>query len=144
VFLLWERAELGSGDDESNGPQDGAESDFWALGLRASSNPDKLGFLTEVAVGYRRARTFFENDYEYQFTDAPFEARLGLGAELRTSRLATWSGLVTIGVGGFGDVRTVAPNGGALPNNRPEDSGDGHAWATLNIGGHFDLLPTKD
>ena len=68
VFLLWERAQLGSGNDEtSNGPQDGAESDFWAAGLRASSNPDKLAFLTEVAVGYRRARTFFENALMYAF-----------------------------------------------------------------------------
>jgi hypothetical protein len=81
---------------------------------------------------------------EVQLTDAPFEARLGLGAELRTSRLTTWSGLVTVGVGAFGQVRTVAPNGDSLPLHRREDAGDGHAWATLNVGGHFDLLPTDD
>lgn len=144
LFALWERAQLGSGNDQSEGEPDGAETDFWAGGLRASSNPDGLGFITEVAVGYRRARSFYENGLEIQFTDAPFEARLGLGAELRTSRLASWTGLVTIGVGGFGEIRTVAPNGNALPKSRPEDSGDGHAWATLNVGGHFDLLPTDD
>jgi hypothetical protein len=144
LFALWERAQLGSGRDESEGKPDGAESDFWAAGLRASSNPDGLGFVTEVAVGYRRARSFYENGTEVQFTDAPFEARLGLGAEYRTSRLMTWSGLVTIGVGGFGEVRTVAPNGNSLPRNRPEDAGDGHAWITLNIGAHFDLVPTDD
>lgn len=142
VFALWERAQLGSGDDTSIGKPDGAESDFWAAGLRASSNPDGLGFLTEVAVGYRRARSFYDNDFEVQFTDAPFEARLGLGGELRLNRMTSLSGLVTIGVGGFGEVQTVAPNGTALPRTRPEDQGDGHAWATLHIGGHFDLLPS--
>jgi hypothetical protein len=144
LFALWERAQLGSGNDTSVGKPNGAESDFWAAGLRASSNPDGLGFLTEVAVGYRRARSFYENDFEVQFTDAPFEARLGLGGELRLNRMTSFSGLVTIGVGGFGDVQTVAPNGSALSRTRPEDEGDGHAWATLNIGAHFDLLPTDN
>jgi len=142
VFGLWERAQLRSGDDEGgpDGAQDGAESDFWAVGLRASSYPDGLGFVTEVAVGYRRARTFFDNDVQYQFTDAPFEARLGLGAEWRLNPMASLSALLTVGVGGFGSVEKVGPNGNALPLTRNIDDGDGHGWATLTIGGHFDLL----
>lgn len=145
VFGLWERAQLGSGDNETgpDGKQDGAETDFWALGLRASSNPDRLGFLTEVAVGYRRARTFFENDVQYQFTDAPFEARLGLGGELRLNPMTALSALVTVGVGGFGSAEKVGPNGTALPLTRSVDDGDGHAWATLTVGGHFDLIRSR-
>lgn len=144
VFVLWERAQLGSGNDDSgrDGEQDGAESDFWALALRASSDPDRLGFITEVAVGYRRARTFFQNDVEYQFTDAPFEARLGLGAEFRLSRSLSLSPLVTIGVGGFGNVEAVDAQGRARRLTGPFDEADGHAWATLQFGGHFDLLPS--
>lgn len=146
LFALWERAQLGSGDvnDGPDGKQDGAESDFWAVGLRASSNPDKLGFLTEVAVGYRRARTFFKNGAEYQFTDAPFEARLGLGAELRLDRLTSFSALATIGVGGFGKAENVAPNGTSSSLTRSYDEADGHAWATLSIGAHFDLIPSRN
>jgi hypothetical protein len=145
AFALWERAQLGPGrsDATPDGAQDHAESDFWAAGLRASSNPDKLGFLTEVAIGYRRARTSFKNGVEYQFTDAPFEARLGLGAEWRLSRLTSFASLVTIGVGGFGSIQRVAPNGNATSLTSNLDAGDGHAWATLTIDGHFDLLPSQ-
>jgi hypothetical protein len=146
VFGLWERATLGSGENQSgpDGEQDGGESDFWAVGLRASSNADQLGFLTEVAVGYRRARTLFKSGVEYQFTDAPFEARLGLGAELRLNRMTSLSSLVTIGVGGFGNAQSVAPNGNAIPLTRSFDTGDGHAWATLTVGGHFDLISSAN
>jgi len=142
LFGLWERAQLGSGDRDSgpDGKQDGAESDFWALGLRVCSNPDQVGFVTEIALGYRRARTFFANEVQYQFTDAPFEARLGLGAEWRLSPLASLSGLLTVGVGAFGTAEQVGRNGAALPLTRNVDDGDGHAWATITVGGHFDLI----
>jgi len=145
AFVLWERAQLGSGDNNAgpDGAQNRAETDFWALGLRASSNPDQVGFITEVAVGYRRARTFFKNDVQYQFTDAPFEARLGLGAELRLNRMTALSSLITVGVGGFGSVQKVGPNGTALSLTRNVDESDGHAWATLTVGGHFDLLGSR-
>jgi hypothetical protein len=143
VFALWERAQLGSGNATTDGEPDRAESDFWAVGLRASSNPDQLGFVTEVAVGYRRARSFYTNGAEVQFTDAPFEARLGLGAELRLSRLSSLSSLITVGVGGFGTVEKVAANGNAVPKLSASDQGDGHGWVTLSVGGHFDLLASK-
>ena len=145
AFALWERAQLGSGSNDTgiDGAQDRAESDFWAVGLRASSNPDGVGFLTEVAIGYRRARTFFKNDVQYQFTDAPFEARLGLGGEYRLNRMTSFSSLVTVGVGGFGSVERVGPNGNALPLTHGLDDGDGHAWLTLTIGGHFDLIASQ-
>ncbi len=144
LFALWERAELASGDATNDGTPDGAETDFWAIGMRASSNPDRLAFVTEVAVGYRRARSFYTNGTQVQFTDAPFEARLGLGAELRLSRLASVSSLITIGVGGFGTVERVTPDGRARPKLLPSDQGDGHGWVTLSVGSHFDLLASHD
>ncbi|HVY32413.1 MAG TPA: hypothetical protein VHB79_38010 [Polyangiaceae bacterium] len=147
VFALWERAQLGTGnavDSLTGSQQDHADTDFWAIGLRASSNPDQLGFITEVAVGYRRARTVFENDVEYQFTDAPFEARLGLGAELRLSRMTSLSALATVGVGGFGELERVQPNNSATPISKSYDQSDGHAWATINVGAHFDLIPSRN
>lgn len=142
LFGLWERAQLGSGSDHSDGEPDSAETDYWAMGLRAASDPDDLSFLTEVAVGYRRARSFYKNGAEVQFTDAPFEARLGIGAELRLSRASSVTGLITVGVGGFGTVEKVAPNGGAVSKILPADQGDGHGWVTLSLGGHLDLFPS--
>lgn len=146
AFLLWERAQLGSGNYESgpDGAQDGAETDFWAVGLRASSDPDRIGFITEVAIGFRRARTFFENGVEYQFTDAPFEARLGLGGEYRLNRVTTFSLLGTVGVGGFGTIERIDENGAASSLTGDLDEGDGHAWATINLAAHFDLLGSKN
>lgn len=146
VFAVWERAETGSGSENSgpDGEQARGDSDFWALALRANSNPNRLGFVTEVAIGYRRARTLFESGAEYQFTDAPFEARLGLGAEYRFSRTFTLSALASVGVGGFGLAERVGPNGNVSSLTTRFDEGDGHAWATLGVGGHFDLLPSAN
>jgi hypothetical protein len=145
VFALWERAELRAGREQAglDGAQSGGDSDFVALGLRASSDPDRLGFVTEVAIGFRRARTRFDNGAEYQFTDAPFEARLGLGAEYRVSRELTLSPLLSVGVGGFGTVRRVSPSGSVASLTDSFDEADGHAWVTLSFGGHFDLFGTK-
>ncbi|HEY6081133.1 MAG TPA: hypothetical protein VIW29_20100 [Polyangiaceae bacterium] len=144
VFALWERAQTRSGSDNSSfdGEQAGGDSDFWAVGLRANSDPNRIGFVTEVALGYRRARTRFDNGTEYQFIEAPFEARLGLGGEYRTSRLMAFSLLGTIGVGSFGNIERVGERGPPVTDGN--DVADGHAWATINLGAHFDLLPTKD
>lgn len=146
AFLLWERAQTGSGDDESgpDGAQDGGDSDFWAIGLRANSNPNRLGFVTEIAVGYRRARSFFENGAEYQFTDAPFEARFGLGAEYRLNRSISISALATVGVGAFGTAERVGPSGELSSLTNRYDESDGHGWATLGVGAHFDVFPSSN
>jgi len=144
VFVLWERAQLGSGNDESaEGAGDGGDTDFWAVGFRATSDPNSVGLLTEVAIGYRRARSTFENGVEYQFTEAPLEARIGLGAEIRLNRMITLSPLATIGVGSFGDLQRVDAGGNVTRLTDVDDESDGHAWATLTLGGHFDLLPSS-
>lgn len=145
VFALWERAQLGSGSGDSGTAGVPAvqninhgETDFWGVGLRASSDPDQIGFVTELAIGYRRARAKYEGG-EVQFTDAPFEARLGIGADIRINPLFSLSPLVTVGVGSFGTIETVS-GGEIRDRTRSIDQSDGHAWATFTLGGHFDLL----
>ena len=146
VFALWERARLGSGNGDPQSTLDGkaahGETDFWGVGVRATSDPDNIGFVTELAIGYRRARSMFDNGDEIQFTDAPFETRLGLGAELRLNSAFTLSPMATIGLGSFGTIETVS-NGQIRPATRSYDQSDAHAWATFTLGGHFDLFGSQ-
>jgi hypothetical protein len=146
LFLLWERAQLGEGEleEDLHGGQEGADTDFWALGLRASSRPDKIGFLTEIALGYRRMRAVWADGSELQFTNAPFEARIGLGADIRLSRWVSLSPLLTLGVGAFGDVERVNPDGTRQDETGQLDERAGHGWFTLQLGGHFDIAGSKD
>lgn len=155
VFITWERAQLGAGNASAaerlfyvgtEAEQEGLSSnstDFYGLGLRVSSDPDDIGFLTEVAVGYRRFIAVFEDDTELQLTDGLFEARLGLGADIRLSRNFSLTPLATIGVGSFGDAEVV--QGGIRREATDADSvSTSHGWLTLQVGGHFDLLPSKE
>jgi hypothetical protein len=145
LFLLWEHAELGRGDLDpasdplTRGEQDGADTDYWAIALRVSSDPDKVGFLTEIALGARRMRTTWQNGAELQLTEAPFEARLGLGADIRMGPAFSLSPLITLGVGAFGEATHVAPDGTSVEATTDRDARSGHGWLTLQIGGHFDI-----
>jgi hypothetical protein len=143
VFALWERAQLGSGRSNTYGPQSGADTDYFAAALRATSDADRVGMLTEIAIGYRQARTRFENGGKLELTGATFEGRLGLGADIRFNEWFTLSPLATIGVGSFGRIRRVLPNGASYDVPGPRDEADSHAWFTLTVGGHMDVFGTK-
>ena len=148
VFALWERAYLGPGNGDAqsmslSGKSDHGDTDFWGAGVRATSDPDHIGFVTELAIGYRRARAIYKNGDQIQFTDAPFETRLGLGVDFRLSREFTISPLATIGIGQFGTIESVA-NGEIRSQTGHGAQADAHAWATFTLGGHFDLFGSKD
>jgi hypothetical protein len=145
LFALWERAELGSGSTESDlrGGQSGGDTDFFALGLRATSNPNHLGFITEIAVGYRQARATWEDGTEYRMTGGVLEGRIGVGADIRFSPLLTLSPLISVGVGSFDRFRVVAPDGTSYDRIGPNDAPGGHGWFAITMGGHVDLFGTK-
>jgi hypothetical protein len=144
VFGLWERAELpGRGRSTVYGAQSGADTDFFAAALRATSNADRLGLLTEIAIGYRQARTRFEDGSKLELTGASFEGRLGVGADIRFNEWFTLSPLATVGIGSFGRIRRVMSNGAAYDVPGPRDTSDSHGWFTLGVGGHADLFGTK-
>jgi len=147
VFALWERAYLGPGKGDSqsttlSGKSDHGDTDFWGVGIRASSDPDHIGFVTELAIGYRRARSIYENGDQIQFTDSPFETRIGVGADFRVNNVLSISPMATIGLGSFGTIETVS-NGQIRSATTPYDQSDAHAWATFTLGGHFDLLGSE-
>jgi len=118
------------------------DTDFWGLGVRATSDPDRIGFVTELAIGYRRARSFWDDGTELQLTKAPFEARLGLGADVRLNEFVTLSPMFTLGVGSFEKVESVS-NSAVTDQTTAVDQSDGHAWATLTLGGYFDLFGSR-
>jgi hypothetical protein len=140
VFALWERAELGRGDGGELGEPDNSDTDFWGVGLRASSDPDDVGLLTEIALGYRRARTEFEDGSALELTEGALEARIGVGADIRLNPVFALSPLLTVGVGSFGEVDRVSNDGVATDLIGPLDEHDAHGWFTVGLGAHVDLL----
>jgi hypothetical protein len=148
VFALWERVELGAGrgDDGLLGTTaatTGGDSDFWGLGVRASSDADRVGFLSEIALGYRRARSEWDDGTTLELTQGLFEARLGFGADIRINRKFALSPMLTFGVGLFGQVDLVDANGRAQDLLSSANDEDGHAFVSLQVGGHFDLRGSR-
>jgi len=141
VFLLWERASLGTGSAEpdARGGQKSGDTDYYAIGLRFSSDPDRVGFLTEIDIGYRRFRARWEDGSELRMTEAPLEFRIGLGADIRLSKLFSLSPLVTLGAGAFGDAEFVDKDDNKTDATSPGSEVAGHGWLTLQLGGHFDI-----
>lgn len=137
VFMLWERAWLGAG---RHGDSTRAETDFWALGARISSEPDGLGFVTEVAVGFRRMGVRLADGRELRLARAPFEARLGVGADVRVNPRFSVSPLLSLGVGRFDRAERIESDGtrvDLLEQNEPL----AHGWLSLAISAQFDLPP---
>jgi hypothetical protein len=145
IYLGWERAQLGGADGPSPDAsgslkQRRAESDFMAVGVRLSSNPDDMGLLLDLAIGARRFRGLYEGNTELQLTDAPFESRLGIGADIRVNRWFSMSPMLTLGLGSFGKAEWLSdPN--KIQSAIPGDSDRlTHGWVTFQLGGHFDVL----
>jgi hypothetical protein len=145
VFAFWERGQLTSGEAEQGvyGGQNGSDTDFWGAGVRATTDADRIGLVTELSLGYRRARATWNDGTELQFTDAIFEGRIAFGAEFRVNELFSVSPLLSIGVGSFGEIERVLASGVSYLETRPYDAMDSHAWFTIGVGGHVDLFGTQ-
>jgi hypothetical protein len=141
VYLMWERASLGGGSKDlpTIGQSDGGDTDYYAIGLRFSSDPDHVGFLTDLSLGYRRFRATWADGTELQLTEAPLEMRIGLGADIRLNPAFSLSPMLTLGAGSFGAAEWVAPDGTRTDATAPGDDRAGHGWLTLQLGGHFDI-----
>jgi len=144
VYLGWERAQLGGASgpspDESIGyNQRRSESDFLAVGFRLAADPDDLGLVLDLAVGARRFRAYYEDNVELQLTEAPLESRLGIGLDIRTSRVFSLSPMLTLGIGSFGKADWVNRDyvQSAIPSTSDRLT---HGWVSLQLGGHFDLF----
>ncbi len=145
VHALWERAQLGAGNADSSelGGKGHGETDFLGVGLRLSTDPDRIGFLVDLAIGVRRLRAIWPDGTELQLSDAPLESRLGVGAEFRLTRAFSVSPLLTLGLGSFGTAEWIHPDR-SREDAVPEDSDRlTHGWITIQMGGHFDVFAAK-
>ena len=142
VYALWERAQLGKGSGVDGYSQIRADTDFLGLGVRLSTDPDDVGMVLDLALGARRFRAVYEDSNQLQLSQAMFESRLGVGADIRLSPLFSLSPMVTLGLGSFGkaDWVTKTSISDAIPANNDTLT---HGWLTLQLGGHFDLAGSR-
>lgn len=144
LFGLYQRTQLRSGTAERNlhGGQNGGDSDYFAGGLRASSDADGIGLLTEITLGYRQARAKWEDGTELRMTGGAFEGRIGLGADLRLNEVFSLSPMIELGVGSFDRIRVVEPGGHGYDLMGAYDAPGSHGWWMFSIGGFVDLFGT--
>jgi hypothetical protein len=140
VFGLWERAQLTSGSSHAFGEPSGGDSDYFAVGLRASSDADRIGVITELSLGYRQARAHYEDGSQVEMTGGILEGRVGVGLDLRLSPLVAVQPIVAIGVGSFDRIQRVLAGGGSYDLLGPYDAPGSHSWVSVGVGGSVDLF----
>jgi hypothetical protein len=142
IFGLWQRAWLRSGNSQNqiHPGRDGGDTDFFALGLRASSDADGIGLVTELALGYRQARARWDDGTELQMTGGVLEGRIGIGADLRLSKVFSLGPMLELGIGSFDRVRLVAPSGASYDLIGAYDAAGSHGWFLFGIGGYADIF----
>ncbi len=141
VLFTWEHASLGPGTAESdlNGGQQNGSTDYYALALRVSSNPDKVGFLTEIALGFRTLRARWQDGRELVGHGGPFELRIGLGADIRLGPAFALSPELMLGAGAFGELEETLPDGTKRSFFGDLDEAAVHGWLAFVLGAHFDI-----
>ncbi len=146
LYALWERTwfSKGNGGESGGARQSRGESDFLALGLRVTTVPEKIGFVLDVAVGTRRMRARWQDGTELQLTDAPFETRLGVGADVRLDENWSFTPLLHLGLGSFGRMQWVLPDKTIEPASAPGDVALTHGWVGLQVSAHADILGSRD
>jgi len=147
VFGFIEHAWMGKGSDASwrypnppyvpFGEQQSASTDFTGLGFRYSSNPNRVGILFDVGLGYRWFRERWETGAK-MYLHGFGEFRLGAGADIRISRLLSITPLFSVSSGVFSNRQWTVPGQGTS-----EISGSmsgGHGTLNFTVGGNFDLF----
>jgi hypothetical protein len=146
VFALWEFGLLGDGDElgDDFGGQDSAHTHLLGLGLRFSTDPDNVGLLVEIALGWRRFEASWGNGTELTLTDDFLNTRIGLGAEIRLDRYWSLTALATLGGGFFTESSWRLADGSETGAFSAGDREGQHVPITLQVGAHFDAFRTEE
>jgi hypothetical protein len=137
VFAYWEHASLGTGDLDPNsfGGQQRGNSNLYGVGFRFSTNPDGLGFILEIGIGYRDFRAYWADGTTLTLTDSIPDGRIGFGADIRVSKWLSLEPMVVFGAGSFATLEFS--NHGALG---PYDQSGQYSTFALELGAHADVF----
>jgi hypothetical protein len=133
-YIFFEQALLGRGNSAAwtapHGGQSGPSTQALGLGLRWESNPDGLGLVADVALGYRWLTARWGDGTTLRM-QGPGEVRLGLGASWRVTPVFILSPMVTAFTGAF-TSRTLdgAPLGDAVSS---------YAGASVALSGYVEM-----
>jgi hypothetical protein len=141
VFALWEHASLGTGnlDPDSFGGQQRGATNLYGVGFRFSTQPDTVGFLLEIGVGYRTFDAYWADGTQLSLRDTFFDGRIGLGADIRVNKWLSLSPMVVFGGGAFtsGEFSGPSVSGNAYT---PFDQEGQYGTLALQLGAHADVF----
>jgi hypothetical protein len=123
---------------------DGATSSVLALGMRANTNPEGLGFYFDIGLGYRWLTLKntqvqgIAQDASTQFSGVDL-LRLGIGLSLASSQHVSWNLGLTGAAGSFSKLEESGCSMGGDCKSIPEERRGTYAFGGLALGGQFDL-----
>jgi len=128
---------------------DGASSSVLALGMRANTNPEGLGFFFDIGLGYRWLTmknspiaaangTTVMQDATSQYGGVDM-LRLGLGLAIASSKHVNWHVGLTGAAGSFSKLNESGCSMGGDCKSIPEERRGSYAFGGLSIGGQFDM-----
>jgi len=129
---------------------DGASSSVVALGMRANTNPEGLGFFFDIGLGYRWFTTkntaiAAANGQMTVMQDATTQyggvdmLRLGIGLAIASSQHVNWHLGFTGAAGSFSKINDAGCSHGGDCKTIPEEKRGSYAFGGLALGGQFDL-----
>src|SRR5690606_28100133 len=137
VFATGEYAPMRPAASET---QDWGQMTFAGLGFRFSSNPDDLGFLFELALGYRSFTSKYVDGTTLEADRSGLNMRVAVGADIRFNRWFSLSPQLSLSTGSFNRVRwneDGEPPRDAL--TRYDEYGQYHVVG-IDLGAHFDAF----
>jgi hypothetical protein len=123
------------------GEQQSASTDFTGVGFRWSSNPNRVGILFDVGLGYRWFRERWSSGAKMDLSGFG-EFRLGAGADIRVNRLLSITPLFSVSSGVFSNREWTIPGQGTS-EIQGAMSGS-HGTLNFTVGGNFDLFGDYD
>lgn len=140
-FAMWEHASLGTGDLDPNsfGGQERGATNLYGAGFRFSTQPNTVGFLLELDLGYRDFRAYWADGTELTLNDTFFDLRVGFGVDIRTSKWLSISPMVVFGGGSFQSSQFSGPHG-TYPALTALDREGEYGTVSLQIGAHADVF----